>query len=178
MIVEDTYISGLKVIHLEKLTDIRGSFQKVFNSDFFMKFGLETIYNESYFSVSRKNVIRGMHFQIPPYEHTKLVFLNQGELLDVVLDLRRNSITFKQFFTIYLDEKNPKLIYIPSGCAHGFLCLTDNCIVSYLQSSIYSKDCDDGILYNSFGMNWGGGPFIVSPRDLAFSSLNSFISPF
>jgi dTDP-4-dehydrorhamnose 3,5-epimerase len=178
MKIIDTYIKGLKVIELNQYSDIRGGFIKVFNHDFFIKNELETNMKESYFSASRKNVIRGMHFQSPPYEHTKLVYVNQGSILDVVLDIRLNSDTYGIFFNLQLTSKEPKLIYIPIGCAHGFLSLEEETIVTYLQSSVYSEINDNGIKYNSFGMDWGLENPIISERDNNFIGLGNFKSPF
>lgn len=178
MNIEDTFINGLKIIHLEKFMDERGSFLKVFNFETYRELGLETEYLESYFSISAKNVIRGMHFQVPPYEHTKLVFCNYGNVLDVILDLRRNSATFKKYFSIHLDTERPKLLYIPKGCAHGFLSLTDCSIVTYFQTSVHKALYDRGVKYNSFGMDWGIKDPIVSKRDDLFVGIDRFNSPF
>lgn len=168
MEIEQTFVPGLKIIHLKEFKDNRGSFIKVFNHDFFAENGLETNYKESYYSISAKNVIRGMHFQIPPFEHTKLVYLNQGNIIDVILDIRKSSPTFGQHFSIELNTENPILIYIPIGCAHGFLSLKENSIVTYLQTSCYNNAYDKGIKYNSFGMNWQIENPIMSERDLSF----------
>lgn len=168
MLIEDTFIPGLKLIHLDKFTDTRGSFLKVFNEDFFALNGLETNFKESYYSVSHKNVIRGMHFQIPPAELTKLVYVNSGSIVDVILDIRKNSLTFGKCFSINLNCDEPILIYIPIGCAHGFLSLEDTTMVTYLQTSCYNNSCDKGIKYNSFGMDWGIINPIMSERDLSF----------
>jgi len=165
MEIENTFIEDLKLIHLKEFKDIRGSFIKIHNRDYFMENGLETNFKESYYSISHKNVIRGMHFQIPPAEHTKLVFVNHGAIIDVVLDIRRNSNTYGKFFSCKMS-KNTTLLYIPIGCAHGFLSLEDNSIVSYFQTSVYNRECDKGIRYDSFGMDWGIVNPIVSERDL------------
>jgi dTDP-4-dehydrorhamnose 3,5-epimerase/CDP-3, 6-dideoxy-D-glycero-D-glycero-4-hexulose-5-epimerase len=149
MEIIDTSISGLKIIELKKFNDIRGSFLKVFNEDFFSQNGFNFNYKESYFSVSHKNVIRGMHFQVPPFDNTKLVYLNIGKILDVVLDLRMNSPSYGKHFSIELDTNTPVIIYIPNGCAHGFLSLQDYTTVTYLQSSCYNKVYDKGIKYDS-----------------------------
>jgi len=178
MEIESTFIDGLKLIHLDKFEDERGTFLKVFNLDIFNEKRLETDFRESYFSISNKNVIRGMHFQIPPAEHTKLVYLNHGNVLDVILDIRRASKTFGQYFTILLDSTNPIMMYIPIGCAHGFLSKEDNSIVSYIQSSVYDKDYDEGILWNSFGMEWGIESPIISKRDKSFIPFETFDTPF
>lgn len=178
MVIEETFINGLKIIHVENHMDERGLFLKVFNSEVFQQYGLETEFKESYFSVSSKNVIRGMHFQVPPFDHTKLVYLSRGMILDVVLDIRSTSPTFRQFYSIVLHPKTPFALYIPPGCAHGFKSLTENSVVTYLQTSIYNEASDTGILWNSFGMEWGEGPFIISERDKQFTELNYFESPF
>jgi len=178
MYIEETFIPGLKLIHLNKFIDNRGSFIKVFNEDFFAENGLETNFKESYYSISAKNVIRGMHFQVPPFEHTKLVYLNQGKIVDVVLDIRKTSATFGQHFSINLDTENPILIYIPVGCAHGFLSMEDNSIVTYLQTSVYNPKCDSGIKFDSFGMDWKLTNHSISSRDNSFLNLNQFNSPF
>jgi len=178
MEIENTFISGLKLIHLNKFTDNRGCFLKVFNEGFFAENGLETNYKESYFSISHKDIIRGMHFQVPPGEHVKLIYLSQGKILDVILDIRSTSSTYGKYFTIELDSSNPILIYIPIGCAHGFLSLEENSILTYLQTSVYKIECDQGIKYDSFGMNWGVNNPIVSNRDVAFKDFDQFKTPF
>lgn len=171
MEIEQTFIPGLKLIRLKEFKDNRGSFIKVFNEEFYSENGLETDFKESYYSISAKNVIRGMHFQIPPYEHTKLVYLNQGKIIDVVLDIRKSSPTFGQHFSIELNTEKPILIYIPVGCAHGFLSLEDNTMVTYFQTTVYNTACDKGIKYNSFGVNWTVENPIISERDLSFPDI-------
>jgi dTDP-4-dehydrorhamnose 3,5-epimerase len=172
MIIEDTYIKGLKLIHLKGFNDIRGGFTKVFNKDFFTDNGLETNIKESYYSISAKNVIRGMHFQIPPFEHTKLVYVNKGSILDVILDIRKNSSTYGQHFKLKIDINSHIVVYIPVGCAHGFLSLEDYTMVTYLQTSCYNTAYDKGIRYDSFGMEWKVESLIISERDLNFPTLD------
>lgn len=172
MKIQDTFIEGLKLIHSVNFEDLRGSFTKVLNVDFFNENHLETEYKESYYSISAKNVIRGMHFQVPPAEHTKLVYVNHGSILDVIVDIRKNSPTYGQHYRLKIDCNNPILVYIPAGCAHGFLSLEDNTMVTYLQTSCYDKECDKGIKYDSFGMNWGIENPIMSERDLHFPDLS------
>jgi dTDP-4-dehydrorhamnose 3,5-epimerase len=178
MEIKDTFIDGLKIIKLNKFTDFRGSFLKVFNFDFFKDNHLKTDFMESYFSVSDKNVIRGMHFQLPPFENDKIVFLNHGKIMDVVLDIRVKSKTFGRFFNIEISENDPILVYIPIGCAHGFMSMTSNSIVSYFQTSVYNKDSDSGVKWDSFGMKWGIIDPIISEKDAMLLDFNHFISPF
>ena len=119
-----------------------------------------------------------MHFQIPPHEHHKLVFVNQGSIVDVVLDIRKNSPTYGKHFSCVLNADNGIALYIPKGMAHGFLAQEDNTIVNYMQTSLYSKECDKGIHYNSFGFNWKTTEPIVSERDLTFETFQNFKTPF
>jgi dTDP-4-dehydrorhamnose 3,5-epimerase len=179
MVLKKTFIEGLYLIHLNKIDDNRGSFTKMLNLDFFKANNLRSDIKESYFSISHKHVIRGMHFQIPPSQHTKLVFVNSGSIIDVVVDLRKSSTTFGQYFSTFISANEPKLVYIPEGLAHGFLSLEDNTYVSYMQTSVHEKSCDEGILWNSFGYNWNNvlSP-IISTRDLQFTTLEKFNSPF
>jgi dTDP-4-dehydrorhamnose 3,5-epimerase len=178
MEIEDTFISGLKIVHLNKYSDNRGSFLKVYNYEFFNENGLRTDFKESYFSISHKNVIRGMHFQVPPYEHVKLVYLSQGRILDVVLDIRKSSETYGKYFYRKISQEEQLLFYIPVGCCHGFLSLKDYSIVNYLQTSSYNKEGDSGIRWDSFGMPWDINHPIISQRDNSFLCLSDFINPF
>lgn len=178
MEVEDTFIEGLKILHLKKFADARGSFLKVFNFDLFQQNGLNTQFKENYFSVSKKGVIRGMHFQLPNFEHDKLVYLNCGKILDVVIDIRKESKTYGNYFSIEITEDKPVAVYIPIGCAHGFLSLEENSMVSYLQTTVYNASCDGGIRFDSFGMDWNIEKPILSDRDFSFSTFADFNSPF
>jgi len=178
MNIVSTHIKDLFILENPNIEDGRGYFHKPFNVDVFRKNGLDTNFHEFYYSVSRKHVIRGMHFQIPPHEHTKLVYVSFGRILDVVLDIRKESETYGQWFSVELTPEAGKCIYIPKGCAHGFLSLEEDTIVNYAQTTGYSKECDKGILYNSFGFDWNVKDEIVSERDKSFPELVAFKSPF
>lgn len=178
MEIEKTFIDGLLIVHLNKLCDNRGAFVKIFNDDFFTGNNLQTDFKESYFSVSDKDVIRGMHFQLPPAQHTKLVYVNKGSIVDVVLDIRANSVTYGQYFNLTITDTQPKLIYIPAGLAHGFLALQNDSIVSYIQTSVYSKENDHGVKWDSFGFDWAVTDPVLSPRDQSFKAFSEFKSPF
>lgn len=178
MKIINTPFEELYILETNNFQDHRGSFQKLFNYDFFQDNGLDTDFKEFYYSVSRLNVIRGMHFQLPPFEHIKLVYVSKGHILDVVVDLRKKSSTFKRCFSIELDEQKAQYIYIPKGFAHGFLSLADGSIVNYAQTSCYSREHDCGIAYDSIGFDWGVLSPVVSGRDLTFPSLDEFSSPF
>lgn len=170
-------IEGVYTIDNFHAEDIRGIFVKTYQAEKFKEGGVEEIFKESYYSRSFKNVIRGMHFQTPPHDHIKMVYVTEGEIMDVVLDLRRNSSTFGKSIAVNLKEFGRSLL-IPKGCAHGFLTLTDTATVVYLVSSVYYQAADTGILWNSFGFDWGISSPIISERDRSFVKLTHFDSPF
>jgi dTDP-4-dehydrorhamnose 3,5-epimerase len=173
-----TPLQDLLIIQSDVFSDSRGSFQKIFNSQLYKDLSLDFDLKEFYYSISHKNVIRGLHFQIPPHDHTKLVFVSQGEILDVVVDLRKDSATFGKLFSTRLNSSDGNSLFIPSGFAHGFLSLTDNTIVNYMQTSQYHKESDSGILFSSIDFDWGVSNPIVSERDLSFVSFDQFKTPF
>ena len=157
--------------------DNRGVFVKTFHEDQFVSLGFNGKFTESYYSQSVQNVIRGMHFQLPPNEHEKLVYVTEGKILDVILDLRKSSLTFGKYLSIELHEFGSSL-FIPKGCAHGFLTLSNTATVVYNVTSIYNTKSDTGILWNSFGFDWGINNPILSDRDQSFFSFAEINSPF
>ncbi len=174
----DTGLAQAKIITLPSFGDVRGSFTKTFQDTVWKEQGIDFVLKESYFSVSKKNVIRGMHFQLPPHHHAKIVFCPKGAILDVIIDLRKKSPTYGHYFTAELSEQNHKAYYIPEGFAHGFKSLTEDAITYYLVSSEYSKEQDTGIRYDSFGYDWQVERPILSERDLSFKMLPEWVSPF
>ena len=174
-----TPFHNLFILKPRIFSDERGEFIKLFSAEIFTESKLDCDFLEAFYSVSKKGVLRGMHFQIPPKEHTKLVFVSSGKIIDVVVDLRTDSVTYQQYFSVILDGTNA--LYIPKGFAHGFLSLCDETKVHYMQSSCYNKNCDCGIAFDSFGFDWRGvanahhiSDFIISPRDKSFETLSSF----
>lgn len=176
--VHDTEFWGLKIIETNHFCDERGTFHKFFSKNDFESLGLDTSFRESYYSINKKGVIRGMHFQIPPADHTKLVYVTSGRILDVVLDIRKDSPTYGKYFSVELSSDVAKALYIPKGFAHGFLSLEDNTCVHYMQTSCYDKECDCGIRYDSFGFDWKVENPLVSERDKMHPEFNDFDSPF
>lgn len=158
--------------------DVRGRLVKTFNADNFISNELEVEFKEHYYSVSQKNVIRGLHFQLPPMDHVKMVYCVYGAVFDVVLDLRVDSPTYGNFEIFELTAKKANSIYMPKGMAHGFCVLSQEAILGYCVTTTYSKDCDSGIRWDSAGIPWPVSDPIVSQRDLALPRLNEFISPF
>ncbi|MCW8839087.1 MAG: dTDP-4-dehydrorhamnose 3,5-epimerase [Thiovulaceae bacterium] len=178
MNIVDTFIPELKILEPRIFEDIRGKFIKTFNNDFFEKNSLNINIEETYYSISHKDVIRGMHFQTPPYDHIKLVYVPHGKIIDVVLDIRKNSPTYGKCFSIELSSNNAKVLIIPKGLAHGFKSLEDNTNVTYMQTSGYAPDNDGGIKYDSFDFDWDSEAPKLSDRDQSFPALKEFESPF
>ena len=174
MKVERTEIEGVYIITNFNAKDSRGLFVKAFNKNAFNENNLDFEIRESYYSISNKNVIRGMHFQLHPYDHEKLVYVSKGSILDVVVDLRKKSKTYKQHISIKLSEENKKSIFITKGLAHGFKSLEDNTITNYSVSTEYNSSADTGIHFNSFGFNWQNENPIISVRDDSFDTLNDY----
>ncbi len=171
-------LEGTYLITPPRFSDERGLFIKTLHFDVFEKHGLCADFKESFYSVSHKGVIRGMHFQVPPYDHAKLIYVPHGKVLDVVIDVRKKSSCFGRFMSVELSDVNCQILYIPKGFAHGFSSLEDNTVVVYLQTTVYSPEHDQGIRWDSFGMDWGISSPIVSPRDSQFPSMQEYTSPF
>ena len=158
--------------------DNRGSFHKIYHNSSFSFQGLELSFKEQYFTVSNKNVLRGMHFQLPPYDNSKLITCLSGRVLDVILDLRVNSPSYMKYDSFELIGKNKQAILIPSGIAHGFISLEDNSEMLYSTTCEYDFDHDKGILWSSFGFDWPCQSPILSERDQNQVMANDFKSPF
>lgn len=178
MKVASTIIEGIKIIDQFHTKDNRGLFVKTFHYNTFVQAGINFQIRESFYSVSDRNVIRGMHFQHPPYDHDKLVYCIAGAIHDVVLDLRKDSKTYGEYFDLELSSKNCKALFVPKGFAHGFKSLEQDSITYYLVSSENERNADDGVHYNSFGFDWNCKNPILSERDKSFIDFNNFKSPF
>ena len=158
--------------------DARGRFVKVFHDQAFAAQGLETNFAEEYYSVSHKNVIRGLHFQLPPMDHVKMVYCVEGEVMDVVVDLRVGSPTYGQHALFELSSAKANSVYIPKGMAHGFCSQTEQAIMVYKVSTVHSPAHDAGVRWNSVGIPWPTTEAILSARDSGFLSFDQFASPF
>lgn len=175
---EETALRGLKFFTPRYFEDHRGIFLKTFHAEMFAEAGIHFELREEFFSVSKRGVLRGMHFQVPPAAHAKLVVCLKGKVLDVVVDLRRQEPTYGSFWAGELSEENGKVVYIPEGMAHGFLSLSEDALVHYKTSSVYNPQCDAGIRWDSFGFSWPVGAPILSQRDQSFPKLEAFVTPF
>lgn len=173
-------LSGVLVYRPFVFEDARGSFVKPFHEGQLEELGIRMTVREQFFTISAAGVLRGMHFQVPPHAHDKLVYCLAGRVLDVVLDLRKDSPTYGKAAGVELSAANRHVIHIPVGFGHGFLSLEDGSCMVYTTGEIHCADCDKGVLWNSFGFDWslGGIEPVVSERDVAHPALAEFDSPF
>ena len=164
----------------ECFEDNRGNFVKTFQSEFFSEIGIHFQPVEEFYSTSRKGVLRGMHFQLPPHDHDKLVYCIRGRVMDVLLDLRKSSPTYGRSFGNEISANNHLMFYIPKGVAHGFLSLEDDSVLVYKTTTIHFPSHDAGVRWDSFGYIWPDltANSIISPRDCKFPSLEEFKTPF
>jgi dTDP-4-dehydrorhamnose 3,5-epimerase len=172
----ETKISGCYVIENLLFRDARGVFCKTFHIDGLQDYGLQFPIHEQFVSFSKKNVLRGMHFQVPPHAHSKMVTCITGSALDVVVDIRVGSPTYGNYITI--DLLPGMSVWIPKGIAHGFLSLEDNTGMLYNTSHVHVPDSDRGIRWDSFGYTWPYLYPIISERDYSHPPLSQFASPF
>ena len=158
MIIEETYLKGCYVIEPKIFEDERGYFFESFNQqEFEEKIGEKINFVQDNQSFSKRGVIRALHMQKGEYAQAKLVRVIQGKVLDVAVDLRKNSETFGKHFSIELSEQNKKQLFIPRGFLHGFATLEDNTIFAYKCDNYYHKEAELGVRYDdkSLGINWG-----------------------
>tara|TARA_B110001452_G_C15179929_1_gene409838 strand:+ start:740 stop:1252 length:513 start_codon:yes stop_codon:yes gene_type:complete len=158
-----TNISGLYIVDQKKFLDNRGKFIKPFSKDIIKK-SINTNFKENYFTVSKKNVIRGIHYQ-NKQGCEKFIYVLLGKIIDVVIDLRKNSKSYKKIFHIELSEDKNKSIYIPSGCGHAYKVISKKAIVGYLTTKAHSKIKEKEFLWNSIKFNWKIKKPILSKKD-------------
>jgi len=171
LIFEPTILPGAYVIEPERYEDFRGSFTRVFCQKEFAAAGLEARIVQCSVSFNRrKGTLRGMHYQEAPYQEVKLVRCNRGSVYDVIVDLRRESPTFKRHFALELNEQNGTALYIPTGVAHGFQTLVDDTELSYQMSQFYSVEHARGVRWNdpAFGISWPPDDRTILERDQSY----------
>lgn len=178
MDINSTSIKGVFKIIYDNPHDERGESGKFFCQEILKEVNVDFKINDLFYSKSRKDTIRGMHFQTYPFEQQKLVYVTQGEIIDVVIDLRKDSDTFKKYEIFNLNKDKNEVIFIPQGCAHGFKSICDNSIVIYAISGQYNKLHDTGIRWNSFGYDWGSSECIISKRDKQLPSIEEYCNTF
>jgi dTDP-4-dehydrorhamnose 3,5-epimerase len=165
------------LIETKRVLDDRGLFHKLYHGGLSEAAGKAFVAAEIFSSVSGRGVLRGMHFQLPPHHYTKLVFCLAGQILDVVVDVRPGA-GYGRFATFELGEGVSRGLWIPPGCAHGFLSLTAGSIVVYAVSATHHPKHDAGIRWDSFGFDWPVDGPVVSARDRTLPRLEAFTSPF
>lgn len=168
MIFNPAGLPGVFVIEPERNEDIRGHFARTYCEKEFGVRGLETRIAQCSISFNhRKGTLRGMHYQIEPFEEVKLVRCSRGAIYDVIVDLRKGSPGFKKYFAVELNEQNCKMLYIPAGFAHGFQTLADNTEVFYQISQHYSSEHARGLRWNdpAFGIPWPEDERTILERD-------------
>lgn len=167
MKITETKLSGVLLIEPVFLKDDRGYFSMTFRRDALEKYGIKDNFVQENESLSCKNTLRGLHYQLEPYAQAKIVRAVSGKALDVVVDIRKKSETFGKWDSFLLDGSNA--VYIPKGFAHGFLALEDNLLIQYKCSAVYSKESERGIRWDDadLGIDWGTEGFnpILSERD-------------
>ncbi len=178
MNIIQTRIHGCFEIQPDIHRDNRGTFIKTFHESAFKESGLTTSFAEEYHSLSKKGVLRGLHFQIPPHDHIKVIYAASGKIFDAIVDLRVGSPTYGEHAIFELSDENASLLYLPSGIAHGFYVLSDYALVMYKVTTTYAPEHDTGILWNSVGIPWPDTSPIMSERDKTFPSLDEFDNPF
>lgn len=176
--LEATRIPGCHLLHPHVHRDARGSFVKSVHAPTFEANGLTWAYREIFWSRSHRGVVRGLHLQLPPHDHDKLVFCVHGRVLDVVLDVRRGSPTYGEHVAVELDADAATAIYMPRGTAHGFAALSDDATLAILIDRAYAPTHDTGIRWDSAGVAWPFAAPLVSERDAAMVALSDFDSPF
>lgn len=178
-----TKIEDLIVIEPKVYTDDRGYFYETYKKRELESYlGYTVNFIQGNESKSTFGVLRGLHFQAPPYAQTKLVRVIQGSVLDVAVDIRKGSKTYGQHITVELSEYNKRQLFIPKGFAHGFVVLSDEAIFSYQVDNYYNKESEGGILFNSseLNVNWQieTKNLKLSSKDKLLSNFKDFTSPF
>lgn len=177
---EKTTIEGLLIIKPRIFNDERGYFYESYNKTSFAENGLDIEFVQDNQSLSQKGVLRGLHFQAPPFEQGKLVRVIKGSVLDVAVDIRPHSPTYGQYVSVLLSGENKTQFWIPPGFAHGFLTLEDNTLFCYKCTGPYSKESEGAILWNDPQLNidWNIEKPIVSKKDQEAELFERFTSRF
>ena len=180
MDVITTPLDGLLLLKPNIFVDPRGYFFESYNIDDYAKHGINCAFVQDNQSLSNKGVLRGLHFQNPPYAQDKLVRVISGSVLDIVVDIRKSSPTYGQHYKVLLSGENNLALFVPKGFAHGFICLEDNTLFYYKCSAVYNKVAEGGLLWNdpALGIDWGVDAPLLSDKDLTYTEFAAFNSLF
>ncbi len=178
MIAQETKLKGCFILEPKVFEDSRGYFFESFNQDTFNTVtGQHIKFIQDNESFSTRGVLRGLHYQIGEFAQSKLVRVVKGLVLDIAVDIRKDSSTFGHYVSVELSEENKKQLFIPRGFAHGFIVLSETAIFSYKCDNFYNKDSEGGIIYNDTALNidWAlkEEEFIVSEKDLQLPLLQN-----
>lgn len=166
---------------LERIEDERGYFLRVYDDSVPARLGIgKKPWNDSVSYNKKRHTVRGLHFQLPPFEEAKIVRVSRGAIWDVIVDLRKESATFGQWEGYELSEENNRCLYIPGGFAHGFCTLTDEATVNYKIDAPYNAESASGIRWNdpTLAIPWPTDDPTISARDRQLGSFADFVSPF
>ncbi|HLO59720.1 MAG TPA: dTDP-4-dehydrorhamnose 3,5-epimerase [Bacteroidales bacterium] len=172
----ETPLKGAYIIDLNPISDERGMFMRTYCKNEFAEIGHDKEFVQFNQSVTRQTgTIRGMHYQVPPFSEIKLLRCIRGSVFDVIIDLRQDSPTFLQYFSVELSERNMLSLYIPQGFAHGFQTLEDNTQLIYHHSAFYTPGFEAGIRYNdpAIGINWPLSVSVITEKDKNHPLLNN-----
>lgn len=176
MIFSETRLKGAFVIDPERLEDERGFFARSWCEREFKDHGIETKFVQCNISFNKKiGTLRGMHYQAAPYEEAKLIRCTMGAIYDVIVDLRPNSLTYREWVYTELTSDNRRMIYVPKGFAHGFLTLTDNSEIFYMMSESYVHGFGRGIKWNDpvLGITWPAEVRVISSQDQSYPDFST-----
>lgn len=173
-------LPGLLLIEPRQFSDERGYFFESYQQQLFSDNGIHYTFVQDNQSLSKKNVLRGLHFQAPPFEQGKLVRVIKGAALDVIVDIRKGSPFYGKHVSVLLNEMNHYMLWIPPGFAHGFLSLADDTIFYYKCTNYYHRESEGGILWNDkdLSINWQSDNPVVSGKDRQLPSFGQLNSPF
>ena len=173
-------IEGPLLITPRVFPDDRGYFYESYNEQLFYKNGITVKFVQDNQSCSRKGVLRGLHFQAPPFDQGKLVRVVKGAVIDVAVDIRKDSPTFGKHVRVELSDVHQKMLWIPSGFAHGFLSLIEDTIFLYKCTNLYDKASEGGLIWNDpdIDIDWGISDPLVSEKDLELPKLHQLKTPF
>jgi dTDP-4-dehydrorhamnose 3,5-epimerase len=180
MKLEKTFIKDLSLIHPDVFPDARGYFYESYQKERFRALGIDADFVQDNESMSGKDVLRGLHFQVPPFAQGKLVRVVRGAVVDVAVDIRKNSPTYGKWESAILSADNKLIMWIPEGFAHGFITLEDDTIFHYKCTNYYNKESESGIIWNDPDLNidWGTKNPLVSEKDLKGMLFKDLKSPF
>jgi dTDP-4-dehydrorhamnose 3,5-epimerase len=178
--ITEISIPGPKLIIPTVFGDHRGYFFESYREDIFKDYGLPTKYKQDNESKSNKGILRGLHYQAPPFAQGKLVRVITGGVLDVIVDIRKGSSTYGRSFSVELNSENKLILWIPEGFAHGFHTLEDHTIFSYKCTEMYNAESENGLSWNDeqLQIDWGTTNPILSDKDKKYQPFNKLNSPF